>query len=297
MNNNALDFSFENFLNDIIVRSFESYDWINEELDKLNINACEDLVNLNEAQRDNFYILYNSMRDRLFKNVIITDNNNTYSPEEIYYHKRFGWVLYNNNSLIRNEIKIYLGKISITEGTKIFMGKRSYISGASLIRGGGEVIIGSFSSLAENINIMTSSNGVHPMHHAAMVNLKKNLRVVEDGFDMDIQYSELDNLDNKVTIGNDVWIGRNVRIRNGVRIGDGCVIGEGSLVLKDCLNYGVYAGHPAKLIRFRFSEEIIQQLLEVKWWDWNMEKVLKNKDFFQSNLTQYEGNLMDVIFD
>lgn len=79
-----------------------------------------------------------------------------------------------------------------------------------------------------------------------------------------------------VTIGNDVWIGSDVIILSGITIGDGAVIGAGSVVTCDVEPYSIVAGNPAKLIKKRFSDEDIQKLLEVKWWDWPEEKIKEN---------------------
>lgn len=70
-----------------------------------------------------------------------------------------------------------------------------------------------------------------------------------------------------VRIGNDVWIGDNVIIKNGVKIGDGAVVGLGAVVTKDVPPYAVVAGVPAKIIKYRFSDEIISELLELEWWN------------------------------
>lgn len=72
----------------------------------------------------------------------------------------------------------------------------------------------------------------------------------------------------KTTIGNDVWIGRRVIIMKGVKIGDGAVIGAGAVVTKDVLPYSVVGGIPAKLIKFRFSLDIIAELEKIKWWEY-----------------------------
>ena len=73
-------------------------------------------------------------------------------------------------------------------------------------------------------------------------------------------------------IGNDVWIGRNVIILDGITVGDGAIIAAGAVVTKDVPPYAIVGGVPAKLIRYRFSPEIIESLLELRWWDLPMEK-------------------------
>jgi len=70
----------------------------------------------------------------------------------------------------------------------------------------------------------------------------------------------------KVRIGNDVWIGDGAMIKPGITIGDGAVIGARSLVLKDVEPYSIVAGSPAKLIRYRFSEDIVERLQRIAWW-------------------------------
>jgi virginiamycin A acetyltransferase len=79
-----------------------------------------------------------------------------------------------------------------------------------------------------------------------------------------------------VTIGNDVWVGSNVIIMSGVTIGDGAVIGAGSVVTSDIEPYTIVAGNPAKVIKKRFSDEVIARLLELAWWDWPDAKIREN---------------------
>lgn len=76
-----------------------------------------------------------------------------------------------------------------------------------------------------------------------------------------------------VVIGNDVWIGRDVTILSGVTIGDGAVIGTRSLVVKDVAPYAIVGGVPAKHLKYRFSEEQIQLLQEIQWWNWPIDKI------------------------
>lgn len=74
-------------------------------------------------------------------------------------------------------------------------------------------------------------------------------------------------------IGNDVWIGQNVTIMPGVKIGDGAIIAANSIVGKNIESYSIYGGNPAKLIKKRFSDEKIESLLNLQWWDWEEEKI------------------------
>jgi len=83
--------------------------------------------------------------------------------------------------------------------------------------------------------------------------------------------------DNKgdIIIGNDVWIGFEAVVMAGVTIGDGAIIGSRAVVTKDVEPYSIVGGIPAKIIRKRFSDEQIQKLLEMKWWDWDENRIKK----------------------
>ena len=79
-----------------------------------------------------------------------------------------------------------------------------------------------------------------------------------------------------IEIGNDVWIGYNATIMAGVKVGDGAIIATNSTVTKNVPPYSIVGGNPAKLIRKRFSDETIERLLKLKWWNWDIEKITKN---------------------
>ena len=83
-------------------------------------------------------------------------------------------------------------------------------------------------------------------------------------------------------IGHDVWIGEGVFIKGGVTIGHGAVIGMGSVVTKDVPPYTIYAGNPARLVRKRFSDEVIDGLLKVEWWNFTDDELEKAAVLFQS---------------
>lgn len=74
-------------------------------------------------------------------------------------------------------------------------------------------------------------------------------------------------------IGNDVWLGHGAMVMSGVSIGDGAIVGAGAVVARDVPPYAIVAGNPAKVVRKRFSEEQIEALLAIRWWDWPIEKI------------------------
>ena len=96
--------------------------------------------------------------------------------------------------------------------------------------------------------------------------------------------------DNKgdIVIGNDVWIGYESVILAGVTIGDGAIIGTRAVVTKDVPPYTIVGGVPAKIIRKRYSDEIISELLHIKWWEWEKQKIAKHINAIQ------QGNIQQL---
>lgn len=86
------------------------------------------------------------------------------------------------------------------------------------------------------------------------------------------------NAEEKIVIGSDVWIGRNAVLLGNITIGDGAIIGAFSVVAKDVPPFAVVVGNPAIIKRYRFSEEQIQRLLEIRWWDFPEEEIQAIKD-------------------
>ena len=85
-----------------------------------------------------------------------------------------------------------------------------------------------------------------------------------------------------IVIGNDVWIGYDAVVLAGVTVGDGAIIAARAVVTKDVPPYTIVGGVPARPIRRRFSDSEIDQLLELKWWDWPEEKIARSIDVIQS---------------
>lgn len=77
-------------------------------------------------------------------------------------------------------------------------------------------------------------------------------------------------------IGNDVWIGREAVIMPGVRVGDGAIIGAHAVVARDVAPYSIMVGNPARETRRRFDSSTIEALLEIRWWDWPVEQIMRH---------------------
>lgn len=128
--------------------------------------------------------------------------------------------------------------------------------------------IGSFSSIADSCRIGGANHPINrvsssPVFHEGKNVLKKNFALFQEVIAQPIE------------IGSDVWIGAGVIIKSGVHIGSGAVIGAGSVVTKDVPSYEIWAGNPAKFIRKRFDEDIIDSLCRMKWWDWSDDKIAR----------------------
>ncbi len=117
--------------------------------------------------------------------------------------------------------------------------------------------IGSFCSIANEVKIGVSE---HPCHFlSTSPYFYKKLGFKEMISNMDFV--------SDVKIGNDVWIGHSAFIKGGVNIGDGAIIGAYAVVTKDVPPYAIVGGVPAKIIRYRFSANVIEELLKLRWWD------------------------------
>ncbi|WP_449401090.1 CatB-related O-acetyltransferase [Chryseobacterium wanjuense] len=87
-----------------------------------------------------------------------------------------------------------------------------------------------------------------------------------------------------IIIEDDVWIGSNSVILSGVKIGRGSIIGAGSVITKDVEPYSIVGGNPAKILRKRFDQKVIDKLEESQWWLWDKEEIIKNKKFFKNEV-------------
>lgn len=121
--------------------------------------------------------------------------------------------------------------------------------------------IGSFCSISDHVFI---GGAEHPIDHLSTSPVFQNVnhsgpRKRFSRYDLPQSI--------RTIIGNDVWIGHGVTIKQGVIIGDGAVIGSNALVTKNVQPYTVVGGVPAKFIKNRFSQEVVNRLKEIRWWD------------------------------
>lgn len=130
-----------------------------------------------------------------------------------------------------------------------------------------KLVIGNFCSIAGNVNIYLGGN--HRTDWVTTFPFGHTSQNIFNAFNGEGHPSTKGD----VIIGNDVWIGNNVTIMSGVTIGDGVVIANNSHVVKNVEPYSLIGGNPAKLIKYRFTQEQIEKLLDIKWWHWDDEKI------------------------
>lgn len=128
-----------------------------------------------------------------------------------------------------------------------------------------QVTIGNYTSIGPYVQM-------HTLHNHACIQDRSLVSTAQlDGYPHP-------NGKEKITIGSDVWIGRNAVLLGGVTIGHGAIVGAFSVVAKDVPPYAVVVGNPAQVKRYRFTDEQIEKLLRIKWWDWSKDKVEEVKE-------------------
>ena len=136
-----------------------------------------------------------------------------------------------------------------------------------------KLVIGKFCQFAHGTTFITSSAN-HPMGGFSTY----PFRVFRP--ETMIDYINLPSRD--TVIGHDVWIGHNATIMPGVTIASGAIIASGAVVTKDVAPYTIVGGNPAQVIRQRFSDEVIADLMAIAWWDWPIDRI-------EANLAVIEG--------
>lgn len=164
------------------------------------------------------------------------------------------------------------------EGCKIGCGTYGYetFCECSLKNYGGVVTIGRYTSINRFARVWgnhpTSYVSTHPFLNSMENTIpSRRIREVVAGITPEVK---------QIEIGNDVWIGANAILLPGVKIGDGAIIGAGAVVTRDVEPYAVVGGVPAKVIKYRYSKELVKSFLQIKWWDWPISKIEENIELF-----------------
>ena len=151
--------------------------------------------------------------------------------------------------------------VIIYRNTKVISSK---IDAFTYIAPGSELLyanIGKFCSIGRECFIGLPMHSIQNISSSPIFTSKHNA-IQHNWTDKD-SYREF----KQVNLGNDVWIGNRATIMGGITIGDGAVIGTGAIVTNDVPEYAIVAGIPARVIKYRFNESVINKLLEIKWWN------------------------------
>lgn len=144
--------------------------------------------------------------------------------------------------------------------------------------------LGSFNSISWNVSIGGNTHDLNKVTtHSFIVYPKWGMGA----------NSNWESVKEPCIIENDVWIAAGVNILRGVTVGSGAVIGAGAVVTKDVPPYSVVVGNPGRVIRMRYSDEIIERMLQLKWWELPTEVIKAHLSLFQSELTM---TVIDELF-
>ncbi len=141
--------------------------------------------------------------------------------------------------------------------------------------------IGQFSSLSYDLFFTINRN--HDYHRVTMADSK----LIPGSRDYKIKRK------GQILIQSDVWIGHSCHIKDGVIIHNGALIASNSNVVKDVPPYAIVGGNPARLLGYRFDNDIVKKLLMIKWWDWSNEKIIENNEWFNKDIEAFCNQFYD----
>lgn len=184
-----------------------------------------------------------------------------------------------NQSFISRKAKVY-SRVQVTNSS---MGDYSYIGRRSRLI---HTQVGKFCSISSDCAIGMGTHSLNNISTSSIFTARKN------GTGFSWTNGNLFKEHYSVRICNDVWIGQRVMVMGGVTIGNGAVVGAGALVTKDVPAYAIVGGVPAKIIRYRFPEEVIRKIESAKWWSLPDEILKNNINLFQKPL---EGDVLEKL--
>lgn len=215
----------------------------------------------------------------------------TLLEESVEYFKRVNDDRYAKNQIrkgvVLNDEVLFEGDCQIESESvfigKVYVGSYSLIGFRNMLWGEEKgITIGRYCQLAPYVTIYAKNHSLHTL------TAYNNRRL------FDRRLKELDEY-GLVKIGSDVWIGKGATILSGVKIGSGVIIGAESVVTKDIPDYAVAVGNPAKVIKRRFSDELIDLLLKWQWWNLSPSELLPYQKLFFLQLPENEAKMIQII--
>lgn len=221
-----------------------------------------------------------NLKDRLNQYFDLIPNNFIYLIHFFVYLFRFPHAIVSPKSIVVNTklgrgVKIYRGVLL----KDCEVGDHTYITSnfaiTSIVR---DTKIGKYCSIGPNFQCLSRSHNLKNLSTYPFLTFgwitKQNEDAKNNLTDMELK---------RIEIGNDVWIGANVIILGGVKVGNGAVLGAGSVVTKNVEPYAIVAGNPARLIRYRIKENVINHLMKIRWWDMEEDIVLQESKTLLGN--------------
>jgi len=150
---------------------------------------------------------------------------------------------------------------------KSHIGRHAYISDSSVLL---RAKIGGFCSIGGRVNVGLWRHPTSEFISTYPAFFSTNNIGCRESF---VCTQVFDEEPRETVVGNDVWIGRDVIIPGGVKINDGAIIAAGSVVVKDVPSFGIVGGNPARLLKYRFPQQVRELLSAISWWNWSDDKI------------------------
>lgn len=184
----------------------------------------------------------------------------------------------------------FIGDISL--GPDVLVGGGSHLEGDVNIGRGtylvcqdeliGNVSVGNFCAIARDVTVQARD------HLSTRPSIQ--MRFYDEYLDSSLPHTTK----GPTNIGSDVWIGTGAIILSGVDVGHGSIIGAGSVVTSDVEPYSITAGVTAERKGWRFSEDVRDQLIDIKWWEWDEGRIRRNREFFETEFNHFK-DLKDLV--
>ena len=234
------------------------------------------------SSRHNFYDRMKILQKMGVSSFRIIDGTVFMTPNLNFRRLLVESVAYGNfeNSRIKDLSRTIYPRVYNIDNNRIVLklNRNSYIADAVIENlGEGIISVNNFSAISWGIQFEMNNSVGHNHRNIATSSFLFNFSIPSEFSPPQEQC--------KIEIGNDVWIGRgcifkSTNPKKPLVIGDGAVIASDSVVVKSVPPYAIVGGNPAQIIKYRFSDKIIESLLRIKWWDWDIDKIHDNLKYF-----------------